>query len=94
MPRQRERIEEERRRCRNLFETMAQGIIDYDAEARIISANPAAERILGVSVGRLLGRLALDPRFRACHEDGSNCSTATHPVLVSLNSGRMPAVLC
>jgi PAS domain S-box-containing protein len=88
MPRQRERIEEERRRCRNLFETMAQGIIDYDAEARIISANPAAERILGVSVGRLLGRLALDPRFRACHEDGSNCSTATHPVLVSLNSGR------
>ena len=88
MPKQRERIEEDRRRYRNLLETMAQGIIDYDADARIISANPAAERILGVSFGKLLGRMALDPRFRASHEDGSNCSTATHPAWVSLKTGR------
>ena len=88
MPKQRKRIGEELRRCRNLFDSMAQGIIGYDAEARIISANPAAERILGVSFDALLGRMALDPRFRVTHEDGSECSTATHPALVSLKSGR------
>jgi PAS domain S-box-containing protein len=34
---------------RTLFETMAQGVVYQDADGRIISANPAAERILGLT---------------------------------------------
>ncbi len=86
------RIEQELRsseaKYRSLFETLPQGVIYYDSEGRIISANPAAERILGVSLDKLLGRMALDPGFRAIHENGSDCSTTTHPAMVSLKTGR------
>lgn len=75
-------------RHRTLFETMAQGVIYYDSEARIISANPAAERILGVRLDQLQGRTALDPSFSATHEDGSDLSTETHPAVVSLRTGK------
>ena len=34
---------------RTLFETMVQGVVYQDAEGRIISANPAAEEILGLT---------------------------------------------
>ncbi len=36
---------------RLLFETMAQGVIYCDAQGYVISANPAAERILGIGQG-------------------------------------------
>jgi len=67
---------------------MAQGVIYYDSEARIISANPAAERILGVRLDQVQGRSALDPSFNATHEDGSDLSTETHPAVVSLRTGK------
>jgi len=67
---------------------MAQGVIYYDSEARIISANPAAERILGVRLDQVQGRSALDPSFDATHEDGSDLSTETHPAVVSLRTGK------
>jgi PAS domain-containing protein len=38
-------------RYRRLFETMAQGVIYYDATGKTIFANPSAERILGFSPG-------------------------------------------
>jgi two-component system, cell cycle sensor histidine kinase and response regulator CckA len=85
-------IEEELRSSeptyRDLFETMAQGVVYYDSEARIISANPAAVRILGVNLHELLGRTALDLGLGVIHEDGSGCSTATYPAIVSLKTGR------
>jgi len=67
---------------------MAQGVIYYDSEARIISGNPAAERILGVRLDQVQGRSALDPSFNATHEDGSDLSTETHPAVVSLRTGK------
>ena len=40
--------------------------------ARCISANPAAERILGLTFDQMQGRTFMDPRWRAIHEDGSD----------------------
>jgi PAS domain S-box-containing protein len=42
-------------RYRTLFETMAQGVVYQDGEGRIISANPAAERILGLTTDQMRG---------------------------------------
>jgi len=46
---ERKRIEEALRaseeKHRTLFETMAQGVVYQDSNGRIVSANPAAERI-------------------------------------------------
>jgi two-component system cell cycle sensor histidine kinase/response regulator CckA len=72
---------------RTLFDTMAQGVIYQAADGRIISANPAAEAILGVSLGEIQGPTSMDPSWRAIHEDGSAFSGDTHPAMVALKTG-------
>ena len=41
-----ETLQESEERYRTLFGTMAQGVVYQDAEGKIISANPSAEKIL------------------------------------------------
>ena len=73
---------------RTLFETMAQGIVYQDADGKIVSANPAAERILGLTLDQMQGRTSMDPRWRAIHEDGSDFPGETHPAMVALRTGK------
>jgi PAS domain S-box-containing protein len=79
------RDSEERHRA--LFETMAQGVVYQDADGRITSGNPAAQRILGMSLAQMQGRTSIDPRWRAIHEDGSDFPGDTHPAMVALRTG-------
>jgi PAS domain S-box-containing protein len=71
-----------------LFETMVQGVVYQDAEGKITSANPAAEKILGLSLDQMQGRTSTDPRWKAIHEDGSDFSGETHPSMVALATGK------
>jgi PAS domain S-box-containing protein len=73
---------------RNLFETMVQGVVYQDQDGRITSVNPAAERILGLSLEQLQGRTSSDPCWQAIHEDGSNFPGDTHPSMVALATGK------
>ena len=73
---------------RELFETMAQGVVYQDARGKIISANPASEKILGLSLDQMRGRTSTDPRWKAIHEDGSDFPGETHPAIVSLKTGK------
>ncbi len=73
---------------RNLFETMAQGVVYQNADGKIISANPSAERILGLSLDQMLGRTSMDPRWRTVREDGSPLDGQDHPSMVSLATGK------
>ncbi len=73
---------------RTLFETMAQGVVYQDAAGQITNANPAAERILGLSLDQMQGRTSVDLRWRAIHEDGSDFPGETHPAIVALATGR------
>ena len=86
------RVEEARKaseaKHRLLFETMEQGVVYQEADGKVISANPAAERILGLSFGQLIGRTSVDPRWKAIHEDGSVFPGDTHPSMVSLRTGK------
>ena len=52
-------------RYRRLFHTMAEGVVYQNAAGGIISANPAAERILGLSVDQMDGRTSADPCWKA-----------------------------
>lgn len=81
-------LRESEEKHRTLFETMAQGVVYQDVEGGIISANPAAERILALSLDQLLGRTSLDPRWRAIREDGSEFPGETHPSMVALRTGK------
>ncbi|MFZ3382684.1 MAG: PAS domain S-box protein [Candidatus Methanoperedens sp.] len=69
---------------RTLYETMAQGVIYHDESGKIISANPAAQKILGLSPGHLIGRTSIDPMWKAIHEDGSDFPAQKHPAMVTL----------
>jgi PAS domain S-box-containing protein len=73
---------------RNLFETMAQGVVYHDPSGAVISANCAAAEILGLSQDQLLGRTCFDPRWRSIHPDGSPFPGETHPAMEVLRTGR------
>ena len=75
-------------RHRTMFETTVQGIIYQDVKGRIVSANPAAVKILGLSLDQMLGRSSMDPHWRTIHEDGSPFPGETHPAMVALRTGQ------
>jgi PAS domain S-box-containing protein len=75
-------------RYRTLFETMAQGVVYQDAGGEITSANPAAQRILGLTLDQMQGRTSTDPRWKAVREDGSAFPGEEHPAMVALRTGR------
>jgi len=72
----------------NLFETMAQGVVYQDSEGKIISANPAAERILGLSLDQMMGRTSIDKRWKSIHEDGSDFPGKEHPSMLALKTAK------
>ena len=80
---QSERDEELRR----LFETMQQGIVYQDAKGSIISANPAAERMLGLGFEKLAQRTSHTPAWKTIREDGSPLPGAEHPSMIALRTG-------
>jgi PAS domain S-box-containing protein len=81
-------LRESERRYRELFESMAQGVVYHSAEGRIVMANPAAERIFGLSQDDMIGRTSMDPRWRALREDGSELPGQDQPAMESLRTGR------
>ncbi len=73
---------------RTLFETMVEGVVYQDADGGIVSANPAAERLLGLSPDQMMGRTSVDPRWKSIHKDGSDFPGETHPSMVALKTGK------
>ncbi len=80
-------LRQSEKRYRTLFETMAQGVVYQDPEGKIVSANTAAEEILGVSLDQMRGRTSTDPRWRSIHEDGSVFPGEMHPAMLALRTG-------
>ncbi len=75
-------------RYRQLFETMGQGVVYHAADGAIIDANPAAQRMLGLTLDQLQGLTSVDPRWNAVHADGSVFPGDQHPAMIALRTGR------
>jgi len=73
---------------RALFERMAEGIVYQDADGTITSANPAAQRILGLTLDQMCGRTSMDPCWRAMDDSGADLQGADHPAMVALRTGK------
>ena len=82
-------LRESELRYRTLFETMAQGVVYQDSTGQITAANPAAERILGMSLAQMQGRTSIDLRWQAIHADGTPFAGETHPSMVALQTGQV-----
>ena len=83
-----EAIKESEERFRTLFETMAQGVIYRDAEGKIISANPAAEKIMGKKLKDMLGKTSSELGQKRINEDGSEVPFEEQPSSVALRTGK------
>lgn len=75
-------------RHRRLFETMAQGGIYHAPDGKILFANPAAERILGLPESELKGKSLLDMGWKMVREDGSPLLPPEHPTAVAVRTGK------
>ncbi len=83
-----DRLQASEEKCRQLFETMLQGVVYQSKEGEIIEANPAAERILGLTFDQMRGRSSMDPRWKAIDEDGKELPGEHHPSMVALKTGK------
>jgi two-component system cell cycle sensor histidine kinase/response regulator CckA len=81
-------LNESENKYRFLFETMAQGVVYHASDGKIINANPAAQRILGLALDQIQGRNSLDSSWNAIHEDGSPYQEETYPAMVALQTGK------
>ena len=83
-----ESLRQSEERHRRLFETMSQGVIYQLADSQIISVNPAAERILGLSFDQMRGKTSMDPRWKMIKEDGTTVPGEEHPAMIALRTGQ------
>ncbi len=70
------------------FDALPMGIVFQDAQGAITQANPAAQRILGMSFDRMRGVTSVDPRWRTVREDGTPFPGTEHPAMVALRTGK------
>jgi len=69
-----------------LFNTMAQGVIIQDTDSKIIEANQAASKILGLSNDQLSGKTAYDSRWKLIHGDGTPLYPEEMPSNIALRT--------
>lgn len=82
-----EALRESEEKHRRLFETMSPGVVYQDADGKILSANPASERILHISLKQMKDKTSWDPRWRMILEDGTYVPGSEHPAMISLRIG-------
>jgi len=72
---------------RSVVAATAEGVVLLDAGGRVVTANAAAEAILGLATPEMAGRASGDPRWRTIHPDGRPFDGAGHPAMVTLRTG-------
>ena len=80
-------------RYQRLFDTIDEGVVYQDAAGQILSANPAAQRLLGLTLDQLTGCTSVDPRWQALREDGTPFPGDEHPSIVALRTGQPVAAV-
>lgn len=75
-------------RYRELFETMAQGVIYQDEKGRIINANPAAQKLLGIKLEKMIADDIVEEWNNFINLDGSILSQEEHPAFLALQTGK------
>ncbi len=83
-----EKLHDSEDKYRRLFETMAQGVVYQDSDGSIISANSAAEHILGLTLDQMKGKTSMDPGWQSLQEDGSPMPGSEHPAMIAIETGK------
>ncbi|MCM2285360.1 MAG: PAS domain S-box protein [Desulfobacula sp.] len=87
--RSRQALSRQEEEYRILFETMAQGVVYQNADGEILTANPAAQHILGLSLDQMKGRTSKDPRWKAVDKNKKELPGDRHPAMVALKTKKI-----
>ena len=71
----------------NLLQNMLHAVVYHDQSGKITYANPASEKILGMTHDQIFGKTSMDPGWRAIHENGKTFYGKDHPVMEVLRTG-------
>ena len=74
-------------RFRSAIGAMNEGLILQNQAGEIEIFNRRAGEILGLTEDQMRGRVSLDPRWKAIHEDETPWPGDTHPAMVALREG-------
>ena len=86
-----QKLRAEEHESRAIIETLQEGIVVLDAETRVVKANASAERLLGLPLLAMHGRLTNELPWSAVREDGSPLAEAEFPSKVALRTGKPQA---
>nr|MBN2278564.1 PAS domain S-box protein [candidate division Zixibacteria bacterium] len=81
------KVSEDKTACQILFYIMSQGVVFLNDQGGIISANRAAERILGLSQEYLKGMTLTDEVWKTILQDNRNLPTRANPSVIALRTG-------
>jgi PAS domain S-box-containing protein len=81
-------LRESEEKHRRLFETMAQGVVYQATDMTILLANPAAEKILGLSLAQMRGKSSINQSWKMIQEDGTKVPGKDHPAMIALRTGQ------
>jgi PAS domain S-box-containing protein len=84
-----EALRDSEKRFRELFLTTSWGVVYQNADGFITQANPAAERMLGLSLAQMQGRTSTHPDWQSVRPDGSPFPGDEHPSMVALRTGKV-----
>jgi diguanylate cyclase (GGDEF)-like protein/PAS domain S-box-containing protein len=75
-------------RYRSMIAAMAEGVVVRDQNARIVTCNASAERILGRTLEQMRGSKFFDPSWEWFREDGTPVPHEQRPVNTALRTGQ------
>jgi diguanylate cyclase (GGDEF)-like protein/PAS domain S-box-containing protein len=76
------------RRSAAVLAALSDGILVVDCDGRVVSVNPAAERLLGLAGAELVGSPLPEPPWSITNRDGTPLPDHTRPALETLASGK------
>jgi PAS domain S-box-containing protein len=82
------RLRESEAQLRSMLGALSEGVILFDGEGRVLSCNPAAERIIGMPEAAMVHRFDALAAWNVIREDGSVCPADRLPVARTLSSGQ------
>ncbi len=75
-------------RLQALLDNLRAGVIVHGADTHVVDANPAACRLVGLTLEQLRGKMAIDPYWAFLEEDHSVMPLERYPVQQVLASGQ------
>ncbi|MDY6873168.1 MAG: PAS domain S-box protein [Chloroflexota bacterium] len=82
-------LRQSEKKYRTLYTSMTQGVIYQNSKGEILSANFAAEHILGLSLAEMQGKSPSDPAWKAIRMNGDALPGEEHPAMVALRTGEV-----